>query len=754
MLKNHLLILILIDTSALLASNCLFLQLFDPILKNFKTEPKSSPIAPTITHCDDIKHRFILFTAITKNGSSCKHLDHKLAAECLSMFLKYSAGLTAESNKQVFDLFKNMIQNQFFHLLDDQLISQLTKYVLNFSYDIIKQTHHSNCLTKNQINETKSCIDLCEKLCLNLVTIESVTFMIIVLCELIDLISQKSNDTQTIGKQIFECMNTLLYGTVGHASLYSFFTHIFPVHNKLQTHRLQQINGALIHVKQLFEDFKQSKTKNTFLIKELHLNCLVYLPTALKSCGSGELQQSVLFENILSLTLELVHLATHRELFMCLLTHNSRKFLIEIIDQFSSQIKPDNSKLIQKYADLLNLLDKKDVFNYKTGNDRINSDDLILQKFKENFHDLVYKFPFITYLSESCISNCIEYYLHRKLVPSQGKHAIKGIHQLIEKYFSIKNSKNCQVRKNLIDAVIRKLFDYNRTEYNTFIDDVIEQALLPCIEQSINGDNRYYRSMDTDNNESLRMHADLIDMKYFVISKLIELAPLCHYENNALKIIDIFSQIISLEKISGIELLNLPYSVISSSNNTTPTIKSTAIISPTLNNSATTSIQQANLNNQFYLNKLINSLIDLFERYHYNSSHCMTRCCSRIYSILLNILMDYYKSIGPSNTNSKFSLFSMAAESLASQQQQHQQQQQQQHRGSISSNAPSEISHHHNNIKNSNYYAQIRRDIFDFLFRIRSDKDNRVHLLNRLERKKYTNSKYLVLIIKNGEYKI
>jgi hypothetical protein len=117
--------------------------------------------------------------------------------------------------------------------------------------------------------------------------------------------------------------------------------------------------------------------------------------------------------------------------------------------------------------------------------------------------------------------------------------------------------------------------------------------------------------------------------------------------------------------------------------------------------------------------------------------------------------MDYYKSIGPSNTNSKFSLFSMAAESLASQQQQHQQQQQQQHRGSISSNAPSEISHHHhNNIKNFNYYAQIRRDIFDFLFRIRSDKDNRVHLLNRLERKKYTNSKYLVLIIKNEEYKI
>ena len=90
-------------------------------------------------------------------------------------------------------------------------------------------------------------------------------------------------------------------------------------------------------------------------------------------------------------------------------------------------------------------------------------------------------------------------------------------------------------------------------------------------------------------------------------------------------------------------------------------------------------------------------------------------------------------------------MFSIAAESLAFQQQQH--------RGSISSNITpfNEISQNHNLFKNFNYYAQIRRDIFDFLFRIRSDKDNRVYLLNKIDRKKYTNSKYLVLIIKNQE---
>ncbi len=46
-----------------------------------------------------------------------------------------------------------------------------------------------------------------------------------------------------------------------------------------------------------------------------------------------------LFEHLLILTIDLVHLATHRDLFMCLLAFNSRKFLIEIIEQFSAQIK-------------------------------------------------------------------------------------------------------------------------------------------------------------------------------------------------------------------------------------------------------------------------------------------------------------------------------------------------------------------------------------------------------------------------------
>lgn len=52
----------------------------------------------------------------------------------------------------------------------------------------------------------------------------------------------------------------------------------FSKSKKYQVHRKHQINGALMHIKNIFDEFKQSKSKNIYLIKELHLNCLIYLP--------------------------------------------------------------------------------------------------------------------------------------------------------------------------------------------------------------------------------------------------------------------------------------------------------------------------------------------------------------------------------------------------------------------------------------------------------------------------------------------
>ena len=218
------------------------------------------------------------------------------------------------------------------------------------------------------------------------------------------------------------------------------------------------------------------------------------------------------------------------------------------------------------------------------------------------------------------------------------------------------------------------------------------------------------------------MHSELIEIKSFTINKLIELSTLCHYEDNILKLIDIFQQIIHLEKTNSIEQLNIQNSAIS----TTPiTNRSPAILSPII----------PSINSQNYLNRIINTLIDLFERHHYNSSHCMTRSCVRIYSILTNYLDSYYDSF----CNKPSSLSTIAADTLAFQQQQ--QHQQLQHRNSISMNTDQ-------NLKYFNYYAQLRRDVFDFLFRLRSDSNNRVQLLNRNDRKKHIDSKYLMLVLK------
>lgn len=318
-----------------------------------------------------------------------------------------------------------------------------------------------------------------------------------------------------------------------------------------------------MHIKQLFDDFKQSKLKNSYLIKELHLNCLMYLPNALKSCCSDcpKDQQLIMFEQILNLTIDLVHLASHKDLFMCLLTYKSRKFLIEIVNQFSTQIL-DNESLIKKYADLLNLLDLKDVFSYKTTNkettnqsllrnassaslnkENIDESTLIFQKFKESFYDLVYKFPRANYLKDNCINNCIDFYLMRKFLPIYSSQSIDGIRTLLEKYLKIKNQYNITVRKFVIDVLHRKIKEYYNMDHKSFIEQLIKEVLLDMYEMVIVEDDSNYRSLSHNVDKSMHVN-DLFEMKYFIILKLIELINFCQDQENVLKIIKIFEKVI------------------------------------------------------------------------------------------------------------------------------------------------------------------------------------------------------------------
>jgi hypothetical protein len=48
------------------------------------------------------------------------------------------------------------------------------------------------------------------------------------------------------------------------------------------------------------------------------------------------------------------------------------------------------------------------------------------------------------------------------------------------------------------------------------------------------------------------------------------------------------------------------------------------------------------------------------------------------------------------------------------------------------------------------YNANIRRDIFDFLMRIRSSEDQKMFLISRTDRKKFKFSKYCVLMMRYG----
>ena len=102
-------------------------------------------------------------------------------------------------------------------------------------------------------------------------------------------------------------MNKLFVSPIGNCAIFTFFQEIFsPEYNKLflyklfcalililfffskkyQTHKIHQMNGALMHIKQIFDDFKQSKLKNTYLVKELHLKCLISLPNVYKKANS------------------------------------------------------------------------------------------------------------------------------------------------------------------------------------------------------------------------------------------------------------------------------------------------------------------------------------------------------------------------------------------------------------------------------------------------------------------------------------
>lgn len=217
--------------------------------------------------------------------------------------------------------------------------------------------------------------------------------------------------------------------------------------------------------------------------------------------------------------------------------------------------------MVKKYADLINLLDIKDVFSYKTSQKEsssgqglirnpssvsLNSDNIeelsfIMYKFKESFYDLVYKFPRPNYLKDTCINNCIDFNIHRKFLPIFGSHSIEGIKVLLEKYLGVSNQFSITVRKNLIETLHRKIKDYYQMDHKAFIEQLIEQVLIRAYEMTLVEDDSHFRSVA--NAKKMEYIFDLIEMKYFIVNKLIDLVALSNDEKNVLKIVKIFEKV-------------------------------------------------------------------------------------------------------------------------------------------------------------------------------------------------------------------
>ena len=136
-----------------------------------------------------------------------------------------------------------------------------------------------------------------------------------------------------------------------------------------------------------------------------------------------------------------------------------------------------------------------------------------------------------------------------------------------------------------------------------------------------------------------------------------------------------------------------------------------------------------------YVYKIINNgLIEILEKHFTYAVHNFSDCSKKIFDILIRFLEGFYLS------QYLLSASLLTDDSIvnASQLQQFQ-----------AGNSLYFLNAGHMqaqmNSKYFNYYATIRRDIFEFLLRIRSDTKNRVLLINKLNRRTFQESKYLLL---------
>jgi hypothetical protein len=164
--------------------------------------------------------------------------------------------------EEIFEIFENLLNKKYFNYFDENLLLILTKYILNFSFQITNSViQHQQAafsssteeltfyfvkpLNKQQQNEIKSCIELIERLVDQLTTTSCINHVVLCLCELLDVTyqsqlnksdyqvnrvdSQMASINDTIIGKIYECMNKLFISPIGNCAIFTFFTEIFPL---------------------------------------------------------------------------------------------------------------------------------------------------------------------------------------------------------------------------------------------------------------------------------------------------------------------------------------------------------------------------------------------------------------------------------------------------------------------------------------------------------------------------------------------
>lgn len=121
--------------------------------------------------------------------------------------------------QDIFDLFKNIITNKYFQYINENLLTLLTRCLLNFSFlitNLVATNENNKPLTRQQKQDIKLCVELIDKVVENITTTVCINYVVLCLCELLDITSQNQNRSDVQINRIDSQMTAMNDSTIIH----------------------------------------------------------------------------------------------------------------------------------------------------------------------------------------------------------------------------------------------------------------------------------------------------------------------------------------------------------------------------------------------------------------------------------------------------------------------------------------------------------------------------------------------------------